>query len=97
MSHFPIPECEFMTSFGTGALRNRKPLRASKIPPADPEAWKTANRSKRIEMGATKGHLRLGARPVSKDLLGKNHEAASFSWPRRAIRPNPTKQSGLSG
>ena len=44
------------------------------------------NRSKRIEMGTTpKGGLRSGARPGGKDLLGKNHEAASISWTRRAI------------
>jgi hypothetical protein len=36
-----------------------------------------------------KGGPRLGARPGGKDLLGKNHEAASISRPRRANRPNP--------
>ncbi len=34
----------------------------------------------RIEMGAPKGGLRADARPGSKDLLGKNHEAAPISW-----------------
>ena len=36
-----------------------------------------------------KGGLRLGARPGGKDLLGKNHEAASISWTGRANRPDP--------
>ena len=27
----------------------------------------------------------MGAGPVGKDLLGKNHEVASVSWPGRAI------------
>jgi hypothetical protein len=31
----------------------------------------------------------LGARPGGKDLLGKNHEAASVSWTGRANPPNP--------
>jgi hypothetical protein len=31
-----------------------------------------------------KGGLRAGARPGNKDLPGKNHEAASISWTRRA-------------
>jgi hypothetical protein len=37
-------------------------------------------------MGATpKGGLRADARPGGKELLGKNHEAASISWARRAM------------
>ncbi len=38
----------------------------------------------RIERGATKRWPRFGARPGGKDLLGKNHEAASISWTGRA-------------
>jgi hypothetical protein len=44
------------------------------------------NRSKRIAMGAVpKGGRRSDARPGGKDLLCKNHEAASISWAGRAI------------
>jgi len=47
------------------------------------------NRSYRIEMGtAPKGGLRSGARPGGKELLPKNHEAASISWTWRANRLN---------
>jgi len=43
----------------------------------------------RIEIGATpKGGLRSDARPRGKDLLYKNHEAASISWAGRAQRQN---------
>jgi hypothetical protein len=31
----------------------------------------------------------MGARPGGKELLGKNHEAASVSWTGRSNRPNP--------
>ena len=42
----------------------------------------------RVEMAPPKGDLRLDARLGGKELLGKNHEAASISWPGRANRLN---------
>jgi hypothetical protein len=45
------------------------------------------NRSKRIAMGAVpKGGLRSDARPGGKDLLCRNHDAASISWAGRATK-----------
>jgi hypothetical protein len=42
-----------------------------------------------LKWAPPKGGLRFDARPGGKDLLWKNHEAASISWPRRANPPNP--------
>jgi hypothetical protein len=41
------------------------------------------------------GGPQVGARPGGKDLLGKNHEAASASWTGRAIPPNPHEKGPL--
>jgi hypothetical protein len=41
-----------------------------------------------LKWAPPKGGPQFGARPGGKDLLGKNHEAASVSWTGRANHPN---------
>ena len=41
-----------------------------------------------LKWASPKGGLQFGARPGGKELLGKNHEAASVSWTGRANPPN---------
>ena len=53
---------------------------------------KQGSAQSRLKWGPPKGGLQLGARPGGKDLLGKNHEAASVSWPGRANPPSPPRK-----